>query len=75
MIKKLKQKWLDHLNRNNMTYCNHWKFAVGHGFGCLKAGIYLIIHGFLPCFYRRAGSKLIHRLEKDFIERESTYNG
>ena len=67
---KLLKKWKDHLNRNNMTYCQHWMFAVGHGLGCIRAGIYLCIHGSLPCFYRRAGSKLVHRLEKDFVDHE-----
>lgn len=46
-------------------------FAVGHGLQCIKAGIYLIIHGFLPCFFRSAGSKLIHKLDESFIEWKS----
>jgi len=64
----LKKKWTEHLDRNDMTYWSHWWFAVGHGYHCIRAGIYLCIHGFLPCFYRHAGSKLVHRLEIDFIE-------
>lgn len=73
-MSSLVNKWRDHLKDNHMTYCEHFVFAVGHGLSCLRAGIYLIIHGFLPCFYRKAGSKLIHRLEKDFIERENEFN-
>jgi len=57
-----------------MTYREHWMFAVSHGLGCLKAGMYLLIHGFLPCFYEKAGSKLVHKLEKDFVERENVTN-
>ena len=53
-----------------MTYCQHWMFAVGHGLRCVRAGLYLCIHGLLPCFYRRAGSKLVHRLEQDFVDHE-----
>jgi hypothetical protein len=73
-IQKLKQKWIEHLDRNNMTYREHWTFAVSHGLGCLRAGMYLIIHGFLPCFYEKTGSKLVHELEKDFVERENVIN-
>lgn len=64
----------EHLSENSMTYCEHWRFAVGHGLGCIKAGLYLCIHGFLPCFYRHAGSKLVHKLEKVFTERENELN-
>jgi len=53
-----------------MTYCEHFVFAVGHGLGCIRAGIYLCIHGILPCFYRHAGSKLVHKLEIDFVDHE-----
>jgi len=74
VIMTLKKKWAEHLDRNKMTYWSHWRFAVGHGYHCIRAGIYLCIHGFLPCFYRSAGSKLVHRLEKDFVERENELN-
>ena len=52
-----------------MTYWEHWKFAVGHGVGCLRAGVYLCIHGFFPCWYRKAGTKLVQKLEK-ILQRE-----
>ena len=71
MIHKLKHKWKEHLKNNNMTYCKHFVFAVGHGLQCIKAGIYLMIHGLLPCFLRSAGSKLIHKLYESFIEWKS----
>lgn len=57
-----------------MTYCGHWTFAVSHGLSCIRAGLYLITHGILPCFYEKAGSELIHELEKDFVERENIIN-
>ena len=66
----LTKKWKEHLPKNNMTYCEHFVFAVGHGLGCIRAGIYLCIHGILPCFYRHAGSKLVHKLEIDFVDHE-----
>ena len=55
-----------HLIENNMTYCEHWKFAVSHGFLCLEAGFLLIIHGFLPCFFEKAGSSLVRKLNLSF---------
>jgi hypothetical protein len=65
-------KWKKHLCKNNMTYLSHFKFAVGHGLTCIKAGLYLIIHGVFPCFYQHAGSELVHKLEKIFVDRENT---
>jgi hypothetical protein len=73
-MSSLVKRWKNHLSENKMTYREHWMFAVGHGYCCIKAGLYLIIHGFLPCFYEKTGSKLVHELEKDFIERENVIN-
>jgi hypothetical protein len=73
-MSRLVTKWKSHLDNNNMTYWQHWKFAVGHGLGCLKAGVYLCIHGMFPCWYRKAGTKLVHKLEKDFTERQNELN-
>lgn len=56
----------NHLVENNMTYREHLKFAVSHGFLCLKAGLFLIIHGFFPCFFERAGSILVKKLNRSF---------
>ena len=71
VMQGLVKKGKDHLNHNNMTYWQHLKFAVGHGLCCIKAGVYLCIHGVLPCFRRRAGERLVHRLDKDFIEHKN----
>ena len=57
-----------------MTYWQHLKFAVGHGVCCIKAGLFLCVHGLLPCFRRRAGERLVHRLYKDFIEHKNNVN-
>lgn len=62
----LVKKWKDHLVENNMTYREHFVFALGHGFQCIRAGLYLIIHGIFPCFYQSAGSNLVHKLNKVF---------
>jgi hypothetical protein len=65
-LTKLREYWIEHLNKNKMTYCEHLLFASGYGFACIKAGGYLIIHGLFPCFYKKAGSNLIHALDKAF---------
>jgi len=61
-----KKGWTNHLKKNSMTYRKHWKFAVSHGFLCLEAGLLLIIHGFLPCFFEKAGTLLVRKLKKSF---------
>jgi len=65
----LRQSWKTHLKENNMTYCEHWRFAVGYGLKCVLAGIYLCIHGFLPCFLQKAGSQLVEELSRVFAKR------
>lgn len=62
----LYQKWINHLRDNHMTYREHWMFAVGHGLLCCVAGIMLIMHGFLPCFFEHAGSNLVRKLKISF---------
>jgi hypothetical protein len=73
-MQSLVKKWRDHLSNNNMTYWQHLKFAICHGLCCIKAGLFLCIHGLLPCFRRRAGERLVHRLDKDFIEHKNNVN-
>jgi hypothetical protein len=63
-----------HLSENNMTYCEHWRFAINHGLVCLGAGLLLIIHGFLPCFFERSGSVLVRRLKKSFDQHRKEIN-
>lgn len=62
----LRNRWQKHLSENNMTYREHWKFAVSHGIVCLEAGLFLIIHGFCPCFLEHTGSNLVRKLKKSF---------
>ena len=64
----------NHLTHNNMSYVGHFLFASKHGLICIKAGILLLVHSILPCFFEKAGSRLIHRLEKVFTERENKIN-
>jgi len=62
----LTNKWKRHLIENNMTYREHLLFAVSHGLICLEAGLLLIIHGLLPCFFEHTGSFLVRKLKKSF---------
>jgi hypothetical protein len=65
----LKQKWIQHLEKNNMSYNEHFVFAMFYGVNCCIAGFYLIVHSILPCFFSTAGSDLVERLSKEFKNR------
>lgn len=65
----IRQKWIDHLHENDMTYLQHLIFAMFYGSCCMLAGLYLIIHSLLPCFFQTAGSDLITSLDKRFKKR------
>jgi len=65
----LKKKWIDHLKENEMTYIQHLIFALFYGCACLLAGLYLIIHSIIPCFFPTAGSDLVIKLSKRFKNR------
>jgi hypothetical protein len=62
----LRKKWIHHLQTNNMTYIEHLMFALFYGFCCLLAGLLLIVHSILPCFFPTAGSDLVTKLSKSF---------
>lgn len=66
----LKRKWINHLKENNMTYIEHMIFALFYGCCCLLAGLYLIIHSVLPCFFPTAGSDLVTQLSKIFKKQQ-----
>jgi hypothetical protein len=66
----LKRKWVDHLKHNNMTYYQHFKFAVLHGLLCFIAGIYLVIHAIFPCWFQTAGSDLVGLMANVFKKRK-----
>lgn len=68
MIKSLIQSAKNHLSENNMSYSSHFIFAFGYGVKCIRAGLYLVVHSVLPCFYAHAGSRLVRKMEKDFTE-------
>ena len=63
----LRSRWIGHLTKNNMTYCKHFVFAVGHGLVASKL-VYIYVFMDFPCWYRGAGGKLVRRLNRDFTE-------
>ena len=62
------KKSIDHLKNNNMNYWQHFVFAFDHGLQCIKAGILLICHSIIPAIFSKAGSQLINKLNKSFLE-------
>lgn len=60
------KKSLEHLNQNNMSYWEHLVFASSHGFRCIKAGLFLILHSILPGILSKTGSTLVKKLNKSF---------
>lgn len=65
----LYQKWQQHLKENKMTYIEHLVFALYHGILCLYAGLTLMIHALLPCFYQTTGSDLVTKMSRRFKKR------
>lgn len=62
----LYKKWLQHLRENRMTYIEHMIFALYYGVLCLVAGLTLIIHSILPCFFQTTGSDLVSKMSRRF---------
>ena len=53
-----------------MTYLEHLIFALFSGIYCVLAGVYLIIHSILPCFFPTAGSDAVAKLSKRFKKQQ-----
>lgn len=68
----LRKKWIRHLKQNNMSYYEHMLFAMFYGYLCIIAGLYLIVHSLLPCFFETAGSDLVSKLNERFKKSEQT---
>lgn len=64
---------IKHLKENGMTYWQHWIFASSHGISCIKAGIFLICHSFLPAIFQHAGSNLVSDLNKSFTDHKKEH--
>jgi hypothetical protein len=60
----------EHLTENNMTYYQHFKFAVFFGCLSLVAGFCLIVHSFFPCWFQTTGSDLVGLMANVFKKRK-----
>jgi hypothetical protein len=67
----LVKKARNHLAKNNMSYCTHFIFAFGYGIVSIREGVLLCLHSIFPCFFENAGSRLVRKLEKVFVERKN----
>lgn len=57
-----------HLQENDMTYWEHFRFASGYGVQCIHHGILLILHSIIPAYFSKSGSNLVNKLNKVFTE-------
>tara|TARA_Y100000385_G_C12544772_1_gene405319 strand:- start:202 stop:420 length:219 start_codon:yes stop_codon:yes gene_type:complete len=65
-FKKIVNDSNNHLEENNVSYCEHLKRSLYYSseffFGTYKA----IVHSFIPAFYTHSTSDIIKNIEKDF---------
>ncbi len=62
------KKTIKHLEDNDMTYWEHFRFAAGYGFACIYHGLLLIVHSLIPAYFALTGSKLTNKLNKVFTD-------
>jgi hypothetical protein len=58
--------FLEHPQKNNMTYCQHMKRAWYMAYKMLLAFMGLFIHGLVPCVFETTGTDTIKDLS-DYI--------
>ena len=56
-MKKLINCWKNHLEENNVTYWQHWKFAI-------SCSVALFIHAWFPCFLKDYASEKLLKTHK-----------
>ena len=59
---------IKHLEDNDMTYWEHFRFASGYGVTCIYYGLLLILHSLIPAYFGLAGGKLTNKLNKVFTD-------
>ena len=57
-----KYVFLQHPEEQNMTYLEHLKHACSYGIQALGCSIIFIVHGFIPCLFKKTGSSMIEHL-------------
>lgn len=55
---------MSHLKEENVTYWEHWKFAMQFGLVMVLAGGCVIIHAFFPEFFKNTGSSVVRAMAK-----------
>ncbi len=64
MIKRL---FLDHPASVNESYTEHLAQASRFGFSMIFAGLACLLHGLIPCLFKKTGSKTISTLHHDMV--------
>jgi hypothetical protein len=62
---------IEHLKYAKQNYFSHFIDTVNYSFTSLKASVFFIIHGFIPCIFTKKGSDIIHQLDEIIIEKRS----
>ena len=62
------KKTIKHLEDNDMTYWEHFRFASSYGVNCIYYGLLLILHSLIPAYFGLAGGKLTNKLNKVFTD-------
>jgi hypothetical protein len=52
----------EHLNEVNETYFQHMRIAFKIGFTMLVTGVFCLIHGLIPCLFKKTGSNQIAKM-------------
>jgi len=58
----------EHLAEKKMSYCTHLKKAVSLSFHSARASLALLVHGFVPAWFKTTGSTIILTLAEDLSE-------
>ena len=62
------KKSINHLEDNDMTYWEHFRFAAGYGVACIYHGLLLILHSLIPAYFDFAGGRLTNKLNEVFTD-------
>lgn len=56
----------DHLEQTQMTYWQHWRFAMCYARCCMVCAVRLFLHAWMPQLHQTAGRDLVCRMRGDF---------
>lgn len=63
----LQKIFVEHPASVNETYFEHLGAASSFGLGMIAAGLACLVHGLVPCCFRRTGSDQIRRLHERMV--------